>query len=167
MRRIHRAAAFMILASTLVLGVDGCQLRSVDRTADVREAVRSYFRALNDEDPTAIMDMFSRDPEVTSTMDGEIVRGWEEIRVETDHMMGTGEKRTWSPGAMEVMWLGPDHALVVIPIHITLTSALGKDLLEGATTLVLERVEGKWKILHEHHSLQPEDSSGDWNSSRG
>jgi ketosteroid isomerase-like protein len=163
MRHFARSAALTILALLL----HGCVLRSVDRTAEVREAVRAYFQALNDADPTAIMDMFSRNPEVTSTMEGEIVRGWESIRVETDKMTGEGEQRKWSPGAMEVLSLGSDHALVVIPIHITLTSALGKDLLEGATTLVLERVDGKWKILHEHHSLQEQDTTGDWDSSRG
>jgi uncharacterized protein (TIGR02246 family) len=167
MRRFQRAAAFMILLSILLLSADACELRSVDRTTEVREAVRGYFQALNDEDATAIMDMFSRSPEVTSTMDGEIVRGWEAIRVETDKMIGEGEHRKWSPGTMEVQSLGANHALVVIPIHITLTSAVGKDVVEGATTLVLERENGKWKILHEHHSLQPEDDSGDWDSSRG
>ena len=163
MRRVVRPGTILFL----ILGLTACSLRPRDPDAEVREAVRAYFQALNEADPTAIMEMFSRNPEVTSSVEGEIIRGWEAIRIETDKIAGTGGERKWAPGTMEVLSLGAGHALVVIPVNITLTSGLGREDLAGATTLVLEKKAGHWKILHEHHSLQPSGSDGDWDSSRG
>ena len=163
MSRVPRAVA----AIMMVMGLSACSLHSRDSTAEVQGAVRAYFDAVNRADPTAIMGSFCRSPESTSVYDGDIVRGWEEIRKETDRMAGTAGDEKWAPGTMEVTFLGEDHALVVVPVNITMRSGLGNEEMEGASTLVLEKLDGKWKILHEHHSVKPSDSEEDYKSSRG
>ena len=142
-------------------------MRPRDATPEVQEAVRAYFEAVNRADPTTIMGFFSRKPEASSVYEGDILRGWEQIRKENDKLAGTAGEEKWAPGTMDVTFLDDDHALVVVAVNITLRSGGEKDELEGASTLVLERVEGKWKILHEHHSVKPSDSDENWNSSRG
>ena len=83
-----------VLAILFIAGLTACSLRSRDSTAEVQEAVRAYFEAVNRADPTAIMNQFSRNSETTSVIEGDIVRGWEQIRRETDKMAGAaGEER--------------------------------------------------------------------------
>ena len=156
-----------VLAILLTAGLTACSLHSTDSTAEVQEAVRAYFEAVNRADPTAIMEQYSRNSEATSVFEGDIVRGWEQIRRETDKLAGTAGDEKWAPGTMEVIFMGEDHALVVAPVNITLRSALGNEELEGASTLVMERTDGKWRILHEHHSIKPSNSEDDYDSSRG
>jgi uncharacterized protein (TIGR02246 family) len=161
-RALRAVPAILLLA-----GLSACSFHSRDSTAEVQEAVRAYFEAVNRADPTAIMSQYSRRPEATSVFEGDLVRGWEQIRKETDKMAGTAGDEKWAPGTMEVIFMGEDHALVVAPVNITLRSALGSEELEGASTLVMERVDGRWRILHEHHSIKPSDTENDFDSSRG
>jgi|GEM_PF-2842079 len=156
-----------VLAILFIAGLTACSVQSRDSTAEVQEAVREYFAAVNSADPTAIMNQYSRNPETTSVFEGDIVRGWEQIRKETDKMAGTAGEEKWAPGTMEVILLDEDHALVVAPMNITLHSALGIEEVEGASTLVMERAGGKWRILHEHHSIKPSEEDDDYDSSRG
>ena len=147
-----------VLAAILVLAAaPGSACRRADPRAQVREAVRAYFESLNRADPTGIMERFSRTADTTSVIEGEILRGWEAIRDETDRMAGTAGEEVWSPGTMDVVLLGDDHALVVVPVNVTLSLGMGREDLAGAATLVLERRAGVWKVLHEHRSLQHDD----------
>ena len=57
------------------------------RTA-VQAFVKSYVEAVNNGDVTAVMEMFSRKPGLTSIGDAEISRGWDAIRAENDKMVG-------------------------------------------------------------------------------
>jgi len=112
--------------------------------------------------------MFSRNAEATSVMEGDLVRGWQAIRIETDKIAGTRGEYKWAPGTMEVIPLGKDHALVVVPVNVTHTLGTGKEEMVGASTLVLEKKDGKWKILHEHHSVEePSDFEDDSDTTRG
>ena len=163
MPRTAPAVAMVVLLA----GLAGCALHSRDATGEVQDAVRAYFEAVNRADPTAIMDCFSRNPDATSVYDGDLIRGWEEIRRETDKLAGTAGEEKWAPGTMEVTFMDQDHALVVVPVNISFRAGAGNDEMEGASTFVLERVGGRWKILHEHHSVTPSDTEDDRNSSRG
>jgi len=156
-----------VLAILVIAGLTDCSVHSRDSTAEVQQAVRAYFEAVNRADPTAIMSQYSRKADATSVFEGDIVRGWEQIRRETDKLAGTAGDEKWAPGTMDIIFMGEDHALVVAPVNITLHSAVGTEELEGASTLVLERSGGKWKILHEHHSIKPSDEDSDYGSSRG
>src|SRR4030095_707591 len=78
-----------VLAILFIAGLTACSVQSRDSTAEVQEAVREYFAAVTSADPTAIMNQYSRNPETTSVFEGDIVRGWEQIRKETAKMTGT------------------------------------------------------------------------------
>ncbi|PYQ12935.1 MAG: hypothetical protein DMH00_05405 [Acidobacteria bacterium] len=140
-----RPMAKAIGAMIFVAGLGACSIGSRNSTAAVQSAV---------------------DPGATSVMEGDILRGWEAIRLETDKVAGTAGEYHWAPGTMEVVPLGRDHALVVVPVNITHKSGLGREELAGASTLVLEQKDGKWKVLHEHHSIQPEEPENDHDSRR-
>ena len=154
---MKRRSRRILTALVLLAAAAGAACRRADSQAQVQEAVRTYFDSLNRADPTGIMERFSRKAETTSVLEGEILRGWEAIRDETDRMAGTAGEEVWAPGTMEVVFLGDDHALVVVPVNVTLSFGMGREDLAGAATLVLERRAGVWTVLHEHRSLQHDD----------
>jgi uncharacterized protein (TIGR02246 family) len=121
---------------------------------EVQRFVRLYNDASNDSDPTAFMDMISRKPDVSTAAAGVINRGWEAIRSEADKLAGTQGTHRVSLGSMDVTFLGPGYALVVAPVTVDLSVGENQAQMHGAMSLVLEKSSGKWKVLHEHDSLQ-------------
>jgi uncharacterized protein (TIGR02246 family) len=150
-----RAANVLVLMA-VVLGAAGVA-RAADGALPAREEiqrfVRAYMDANNAADPTAILDMVSRRPDVSMAEMGSINRGWESIRAELERLAGTPGTHTVSLGAMDITPLGPGYVLVVASMSVDLAAGDNQAQLRGAMTLILEKSSGKWKVLHEHDSL--------------
>ena len=127
---------------------------SKDSKDDVQKFVRAYIEASNNADPTALMDLVSKKSEVSTIEMGVVTRGFEEIRAAVDKLTGTQGTHRISLGSMDVTFLGPGYALVVTPVTIDLTVGENQAQIRGAMTMVLEKSSGKWKMFHEHDSLQ-------------
>ena len=84
---------------------------------------------------------------------GELRRGWEAIRALADSAAGMEGLMRFSLGAMDVTPLGGAHALVVSAAVVRIETEGGAVQLRRVMTLVLERVGGAWKILHDLFSL--------------
>lgn len=100
------------------------------------------------------MEAVKRGPEVTSVTDGQITRGWDAIRTQTDEITGREGTFKVAVGTMDVTMLGSSYALVVAPTTISATTAQGAVEARGAVTLVLEKASGTWKIVNEHYSTK-------------
>ena len=116
-------------------------------------------RSWNRGDLEGFMDDYWRSEELSFSGSGGVTRGWEEVRARY-------QRSYWAPGAvrdslrfenLEVTPLGEGHAL-----------ALGRYVLfqpgppetvssSGHFSLVLARMPGGWKILHDHTSTAPTD----------
>ena len=121
---------------------------------EVEAFVAGYIDAHNGTDRGAVMEMFCRQPEVSWVEMGAIIRGWESIRSGAGVLAGELGTHRVSLGTMDVSPLGPDHALMVAPLMIELAAVEGEAQIRGAMTLVLEKASGRWRVLHEHVSLQ-------------
>ena len=150
-----RARAVWVVMAIVIgfLGVPGAADAPPSRD-EVLRFVRAYIDANNSADPIAVMDMVSKKPEVSTAEMGVINRGWEAIRAEADKLAGAQGSHTISLGTMDVAFLGPGYALVVAPVTIDLSVGGNQTQIHAAMTLVLEKSSGKWKVLHEHDSLQ-------------
>ena len=156
MTRAIRVAASVLV---VVLAIVPVRLHSqaagaVDPRARIQRLVRDYIAAHNQADATAMMELVVRAPEATSISMGEITRGWEAIRTETDEMTGQEGRFRFAVGTMDVTLLGAGHALVVAPTSITAMSAQGEVQLRGAMTVVLVKQAQGWRILNEHFSIK-------------
>jgi len=120
---------------------------------EIQRFVRSYLDANNQSDPTAVLDMVSRRPDVSMAEMGSINRGFESIRAEIGKLSATPGTHTVSLGALDITPLGPGFVLVVASIDVDLGVGGNQAQLKGAMTLVLEKSTGRWKVLHEHDSL--------------
>jgi len=151
---MSRAGIVLVLIAVVV---GAAAVRAADSAAPAREEiqrfVRAYVDANNGADPTTILDMVSRKPEVSMAEMGSINRGLDSIRAELDRLAGTQGTHAVSLGAIDVVPLGPGYALVVASISVDLAAGDSQAQLRGAMTLVLEKSSGRWKVLHEHDSL--------------
>jgi ketosteroid isomerase-like protein len=130
--------------------------------AEVQQFVKSYIDAQNKPDATAVMDMVSRKPGVSSIGMGKITRGWEAIRGSVDEDVGSPTNPKMILGVIDVEPLGNTYALAVAPFSATLSTPRGDIQVHGAITLVVGKVGGSWKVLHEHTSVQiPTSPQGD------
>ena len=149
-------AGNVLILMVLVIGAVGT-VRAADSGPAARDEiqrfVRAYIDANNGADPTAILDMVSRKPDVSMAEMGSINRGWDSIRAELDKLAGTQGTHTVSLGTMDITPLGPGYVLVVASMSVDLAAGDNQAQLRGAMTLVLEKSSGKWKVLHEHDSL--------------
>ena len=159
---VLRARHVAAVVPILVLLVPTFLYAQAPTTADVRsqiqQAVRAYIDANNKPDISALVEMYSREPGVTSVGDGQIIRGWDRIREVFDSMVGAGIELKVSIGYVDVTPLGADYALAVSGTSITAKGPQGEVQLRGAMTLIYHRVAGEWKIIHDHTSTQPASS---------
>jgi ketosteroid isomerase-like protein len=127
---------------------------------EVQGVVKAYVDAQNKVDANAIMEMVSKNPGVASISLGHITRGWEAIRSEVDETVGSGGQMILALGTIDVTQLGANFALAFAPCTLTLASGIGSVQLHGALTVVLEKSGGKWKVFHEHASVQLPSDEG-------
>ena len=123
--------------------------------------MKAYVEAQNKVDANALMEMVSQRPGVASISLGEITRGWDGIRTAVDDMIGSEGVFKISLGTTDVETLGPSFVLVYAPC--TITAALEGEPVQyrGAASLVLEKTSGKWKVFHEHSSVELPEAEGD------
>ncbi|HEX7078278.1 MAG TPA: nuclear transport factor 2 family protein [Candidatus Eisenbacteria bacterium] len=135
--------------------------------AEVQAFVKGYIDAANRADVTAMMEMVSRRPDVSSVTDGVITRGWESIREDNDQFAGKEGTYKFSLGSIDVTPLGPGFALAVAPVAVTVVTDQDTLQADSALSLVLEKSAGKWKIVHEHMSGQEPEGDQDLDNGDG
>ncbi len=154
-----RLTLFIVAASTVATPLASQQ--RTDIRAEVQGFVRQYVDATNKADAAALVEMYARIPEVASISDGDISRGWEAIRSEADSLLGLQGGYRLDVGSIDVVTLGPTHALAFAAASVTLPTQHGPAQFRGAFTLVVRKVSGAWKIIHDHSSLHLPSGQGE------
>ena len=160
-RSIAMGREIVLTVVAIVLGVSTPAAQSAVR-ADIQQFVRAYVDAHNNADATATMGMMSRKSGVSSVTMGKISRGWDAIRSDVDEAVGSADHPKMVLGVIDVESLSPSYALVVAPFGANVSTPQGDVQVRGALTLLLEKSGGKWKVLHDHTSIQlPQAVEGD------
>jgi ketosteroid isomerase-like protein len=128
-----------------------------DTRTEVLAFVRAFTDAANRADVVAIMEMYDRSPDLLSVNDGAIARGWDAVREQANQVLGKQGQFTISAGSFDVIPLGANRALAVGPVVATVQTQRGPVQLDQVTTLVLEKRQGKWLIVHDHTSTKESD----------
>lgn len=143
------AAALLFTRSPLA-----SQQKTPDVRADVQNFIRSFITATNNADAATLVEMYARIPEVASLSEGGITRGWDAIRSEADSLLGLQGRYHIDLGSVDVVPLGPTHALAFAGASFTFNTPQGTVQVHGALTFVLRKMTGGWKIIHDHSSFQ-------------
>ncbi len=160
-----RTRVLLCAAGAIVLTLSsGCSMRAVPRGRDrqrqdnvrtqaVRAVLDQQVSAWNRGDIDGFMDTYWRSDELTFSGAGQTRRGWAAVRdrykarYRTPEQMG---KLAFS--AVEIRTLGSSAALVLGRWELTDTPEAAR----GVFTLVLQRIDGQWRIIHDHTSAEPQ-----------
>ncbi len=121
--------------------------------ADIRSVLTQQKQAWNDGNLDRFMETYWKSPQLTFSSGGETTRGWQETldrykkKYATAELMGQLEFEN-----IEVQQLSKDVALVLGEWELTLQS----DKPHGNFSLVLRKLDGAWRIVHDHSSLYEE-----------
>jgi len=148
------ASLFLIVGPAVAAPATAPDVRS-----EVLAFVRAFTDAANRADVAAVMEMYDRSPSLLSVDDGKILRGWDAVREDANMVLGKEGLYKISTGSFDVIPLGPNRALAIGPVVITVQAKSGPIQAEQALTLVLEKKQGKWIIIHDHTSTKA--SEGD------
>lgn len=122
--------------------------------ASVDSALRGYGEAYNRADAAAVVALYSQGSAVSTVSDGQLIRGWPAVRADLDSTIpGLAGRFRLDFGSSDILSLGSNHALVVAPFTLTVAAQQGAILRRGALTLVFERADSGWRVLHEHSSF--------------
>lgn len=121
--------------------------------ADPTETLNAQVDAWNRGDLKAFMQGYLDSPTMTYTGGGEIVQGYAalEERYRSRYGNDTASMGVLRFTDLAVQPLDPDHALVVGRWHLDRKGTTH----DGVFTLVMQKVAGSWKILHDHSSVRP------------
>lgn len=156
MASIYRALLLTVSAATAPLAAQTPSQRQQVRR-EVQDFVRVYTDAANRGDVTAYTEMYSRQADLITVNDGEIIRGWDALRTQANEMMGLEGSFKISVGSIDVVNIGISRAIAVFPFVMTVTTDQGPVQLRGAMTLVLQK-SASWRIIHDHTSTAPAET---------
>lgn len=151
------SSALALRRPGVVLLVASCRPLVAQSSLDsaVRAEVARYVAIVNRGDARALADLYARSGGVSSVGDGEVTRGWSEVRGLLASFLGATGRVTMTTDSLTVTPLGDRAALAVF--LYTWTGARGADTtrLSGAMSLVYERTADGWRVVHDHTSTRP------------
>ncbi len=157
MYAVQRVTAGIVVPLLLVVPAFGAQVSPAAALRnEVQQAVKNYVDAWNRGDAASVSEMYSRQPGVTSVGDGEVTRGWDRIREAMDQLLGMEGKFKITTASIDVVPLGPGYALALTNYLLTVRGGGQEVQQRGAMTLVFQKLEGEWKVLHDHTSTKAE-----------
>lgn len=119
--------------------------------AAVRAVLDAQVEAWNRGDLEAFMSGYWRSPELVFCSGATVTKGWDETlaRYRTRYQSQGREMGRLRFANIEVVALGPDAAFARGGWRLHMTD--GKEP-HGLFTLVLRRLDGAWRIVHDHTS---------------
>ena len=128
-----------------------------DPTAEITEMLLSSAASWNGGDLDGFLDDYWNSDELTFSGPEGVTRGWAHVR---DRYL----ESYWAPGAerdslrfegIEVIPLGEENALALGRYVLFRPQEQAEVTSSGYFSLVLQRMDGGWKILHDHTSAAP------------
>lgn len=115
----------------------------------IRSLLAEQDAAWNGGDLEVFLDLYDKSPSVTYiTTNGERIEGWDEIRSHYFHLMKATQGAKVATTELRFVQLSPISAVVTGRWKVGYES----EVLHGFFTLVLEKGERGWKIIHDHSS---------------
>jgi ketosteroid isomerase-like protein len=149
--------AWVCLLSFAVALAAASSSRAAGPEDEVRLFVQGYLNAANALDIATLMRMYAPGSGTTVVRNGTITYGWDAINAQAKRSIGIAVRDSFEVSAedMRVTPLGPQNAYVVTPLILTEETPVGPNRRHGALTLIVEKRQGKWLILHDHTTLTP------------
>ncbi|MFK7767751.1 MAG: SgcJ/EcaC family oxidoreductase [Mariniblastus sp.] len=126
---------------------------------EIESILTTQTAAWNAGDLERFMATYWKSPNLTFSSNGRTARGWKQTFENYKKNYGTPEAMgKLNFDGLEVSLLGKDAALVLGQWHLKMADDSKKD---GNFSLVVKRMEGGWKIIHDHSSIIDDEKETD------
>ena len=118
---------------------------------DIRAVLDAQVQAWNRRDLEGYMDGYWRSPELVFQSNGSLTRGFEPTleRYRARYQAAGREMGQLAFEGLEIQILAPDVAMARGGYHLVMGGGVER---RGLFTLVLRRMDGAWRIVHDHSS---------------
>jgi ketosteroid isomerase-like protein len=162
---------FVVLLAIVVAGLGGCKFQAQperhlalagphaqDLAREVEDMLHASAGSWNAGQLEGFLDDYWRSEDLTFSGARGVTRGWEEVR--RNYL-----ESYWAPGVdrdslrfegIEVLPLGPDHALALGRYVLFRPEDGGLERAGGYFSLVLRSMDEGWRIIHDHTSASPQ-----------
>lgn len=159
MHRMNKLTpAFRLLSAALAIGLcsAGCVHQRPEPELQIVNVLNAQADAWNRGDLEAFMGPYWKSDDLTYSAAGRTTTGWAELlaryksRYPTPQHMGRLEF-----DGLRIRFLSPDAALVIGRWHLDRNG----DPVGGRFSLVFQRIDHRWVIVHDHTSAAPSSNN--------
>lgn len=124
---------------------------SENQKEDIHRLLEDQVEAWNTGDLETFMDGYLNSPELTFVSGGTLLRGWAATleRYQRRYQSGDAEMGQLRFADVQTQVTGPTDAWVRGQYHLTFSEGRTGS---GRFTLIFKRVDGSWRIIHDHTS---------------
>jgi beta-aspartyl-peptidase (threonine type) len=125
---------------------------AVDAKADIRTVIADQATSWNKGDLDGYMAGYWKSDSLSFSSGGTHTTGWQAVydRYKARYFAPGKERGTLTFRKLEVELLGTDCAYVKGHWHVKMTTGES----EGLFTLIVKKIDGSWKVVHDHTSLK-------------
>ncbi len=121
-------------------------------TKDIPLLLKTQAECWNRADIEGFMETYWKSEKLTFSAGGKTTRGWQATLDRYKKSYPADKMGQLKFSGLEVTPLGSEAALVLGKWHLELPGKAGKVTKGGNFSLVLQKLGGKWKIIHDHSS---------------
>ena len=154
------ASVFSLLIGSFSLPAYGqCPAEPADDAVaaeQVRDCLYKFQDAWRARDMTFIRSFYAHDPDMLLFFERRQLRGWNDVETLYENMYAHA-----LPGSVKSTYSNVDTsasgdlAYANANFHLTVTNPEGEEMTdEGRVTVVFERRDGRWVVIHRHTSFQ-------------
>lgn len=149
----------VFLVATLSLFV----FQEKDSTQEIEKLLTVQAQSWNDGDIDGFMQTYWKSEDLTFSGGGNTTRGWQATLDRYKKSYPKDKMGQLTFDGLETTLIAEEAAMVLGKWHLSIPQKEGDDVKkDGNFTLVLKKLEGEWKIIHDHSStLESEEEKKD------
>lgn len=147
------------LALVAIVGLMSFQTK--DTSKEIEKLLTTQAECWNDGDIDGFMQTYWKSEDLTFSGGGNTTRGWQATLDRYKKSYPKDKMGQLTFDGLETTLLSGEAAMVLGKWHLLIPQEKGEDeKKDGNFTLVLKKIAGDWKIIHDHSStLEPEDEA--------
>ena len=134
---------------------------SQDDATEIETVLTTQSKCWNDGDIDGFMQTYWKSADLTFSAGGKTTRGWQQTLDRYKKSYPKDKMGTLTFDGLEVTMLSEESALVLGKWHLSIPQKdEDADLKKGGNfSLVIRKLKGDWKIIHDHSSTLEEEEA--------
>ena len=140
-------------------GLSWLAFLAANPAGEIEQILTTQAQCWNDGDIEGFMETYWKSENLTFSSGGKTTRGWQATLDNYKKSYPKDEMGQLTFDGLEVTMLSEEAALVLGKWHLVMAQDEGKpdQAKDGNFSLVLRKMDGAWKIVHDHSSTLEEE----------